>query len=181
MPQARDQISSYGTKEMVLLGRSPYLGDFAVPGKKDIEIAEHAMEQAGITHLIGKNCSRISGGELQLVLIARALAAQPEYLILDEPESGLDFRNQIVVLDLIRKLSREQGLTVIINTHYPDHALRISDQSLLLFGNGSSLFGRTKSILTADHMESAFGVSIAVKDNMIGDKEYTTVIPLEIL
>jgi ABC-type cobalamin/Fe3+-siderophores transport system ATPase subunit len=84
------------------------------------------MEMAGITKLKGKSCARISGGELQLVLIARALAAQPEILVLDEPESGLDFRNQIVVLDLLQKLSREQELTVIVNTHYPEHALKIS-------------------------------------------------------
>ena len=181
VPQARDPVMPYQTQDMVLLGRSPYLGNFASPGKKDKEIAYHAMEQAGITHLYGKSCGQISGGELQLVLIARALASQPEYLILDEPESGLDFRNQIVVLDLIRRLSREQKMTVIINTHYPDHALRISDHSLLLFGNGASLFGRTRHILTEEHMKSAFGVDIAIRDNHIGDKDYTAVIPLEIL
>lgn len=181
VPQAKDPVLTYNTQDMVLLGRSPYLGNFAVPGKKDKEIAMQAMELAGITHLAGKSCSRISGGELQLVLIARALAAQPEYLILDEPESGLDFRNQIVVLDLIRRLSREQNLTVIINTHYPDHALRISDQSLLLSGNGVNLFGRTQHILTEEHMRSAFGVDIAIRESQVGEKKYTAVIPLEIV
>ena len=181
VPQAKDPVMAYKTQDMVLLGRSPYLGNFAVPGKKDKEIAMHAMEQAGITHLIGKSCGQISGGELQLVLIARALAAQPEYLILDEPESGLDFRNQIVVLDLLHRLSSEQGLTVIINTHYPDHALRISDHALLLSGNGMNLFGRTKSILTQEHMRNAFGVDIAISDNQIEGQTYTAVIPLRLI
>ncbi len=181
VPQAREPAFSYRTEDMVLLGRSPYLGNFSVPGKKDYAIAMKAMETAGITHLKGKNCSQISGGELQLVLIARALAAEPEFLILDEPESGLDFRNQIVVLDLIRRLSREQGLTVIINTHYPDHALRVSDHALLLFGNGAHLFGRTEHMLTEEHMRAAFNVDIAIRSTMINDKKYTAVLPLELL
>ena len=104
VPQAREPVFSYRTEDMVVLGRSPYLGNFASPGKKDWEIVDTAMEMAGITRLKGKNCGQISGGELQLVLIARALAAQPEILVLDEPESGLDFRNQVVVLDLIAKI-----------------------------------------------------------------------------
>jgi len=180
VPQAREPVFSYQTQDMVVLGRSPYIGNFSAPGKKDWEIVERSMEMAGITKLAGKSCARISGGELQLVLIARALAAEPEILILDEPESGLDFRNQVVVLDLISRLSREQGITVIINTHYPDHALRVSDRALLLFGNGIHLFGRTRTILNEEHMKTAFGIDVALNTQKIGDKEYTAVIPLEL-
>lgn len=180
VPQAREPAFSLRTEDMVVLGRSPYLGNFSSPGEKDLEIADEAMEMAGITKLKGKSCAQISGGELQLVLIARALAAQPEILVLDEPESGLDFRNQIVVLDLLQKLSREQDLTVIVNTHYPDHALRISDQSLLLFGNGAYQFGRTRTMLTEDHMKSAFGIDIAIRREMVDGKDYVAVIPLEL-
>ena len=180
VPQATEPAFSFQTEDMVVLGRSPYLGNFASPGKKDREIADEAMEMAGITKLKGKSCAEISGGELQLVLIARALAAQPEILVLDEPESGLDFRNQIVVLDLLQKLSREQDLTVIVNTHYPDHALRIADQSLLLFGNGAYQFGRTKTMLTEEHMRSAFGIDIAIRGEQVGGKDYVAVIPLEL-
>ena len=180
VPQAREPAFSYRTEDMVVLGRSPYLGNFASPGKKDWQIADEAMEMAGIIGLKGKSCAQISGGELQLVLIARALAAQPEILVLDEPESGLDFRNQILVLDLLQRLRCEQGLTVIINTHYPDHALRISDQSLLLFGNGTHLFGRTHTMLTEDHMKAAFGIDIAIRSEMIEGKDYMAVIPLEL-
>ena len=152
-----------------------------MPGKRDRELALHAMELAGIPHLAGKRCDQISGGELQLVLIARALAAEPEYLVLDEPESGLDFRNQIVVLDLIERLCREQNITAVVNTHYPDHAMRISNQALLLFGNGVHLFGRTKQILTAEHMRAAFGVDIAIRSEPVNGREYAAVIPLELI
>jgi len=181
VPQARKPAFSYRAEDMVLLGRSPYLGDFSMPGKRDREAAERAMELAGITHLIGKSCGQLSGGELQLVLIARALAAEPEYLVLDEPESGLDFRNQLVVLDLIARLCREKRLTVILNTHYPDHALRVSERALLLFGGGVYQFGRTEQILTEEHMRALFGVDIAVWRERIAQKEYAAVIPLEIL
>ena len=180
VPQAREPAFSYRTEDMVLLGRSPYLGNFSVPGKKDLKIAEQAMETAGITHLIGKNCSEISGGELQLVLIARALAAQPKLMILDEPESGLDFRNQLVVLELLKKLSREEGLSVIINTHYPDHALRIADHSLLLYANNVHLFGKTEHILTAENMQEAFQVDIAIRREQIDGQEYPAVIPIRL-
>ena len=181
VPQARQPAFSYRAEDMVLLGRSPYLGDFSMPGRRDREIAEAAMARAGIAHLYGKNCGELSGGELQLVLIARALAAEPEYLILDEPESGLDFRNQLVVLDLIDRLCHEKGLTVILNTHYPDHALRVSDRALMLFGGGVYQFGRTKQILTEEHMRALFGVDIALWRQKMHEKDYATVIPLEII
>ena len=180
VPQAREPAFSYRTEDMILLGRSPYLGNFSVPGKKDMEIVECVMETAGISHLAGKSCSEISGGELQLVLIARALAAQPKLMILDEPESGLDFRNQLVVLELLRKLSHQDGLSVIINTHYPDHALRIADHSLLLYKNNIHLFGRTEHILTPEHMKAAFHVDIAVHHEVVDGREYPSVIPLRL-
>ncbi len=181
VPQARAAAFAYAVEEMVLLGRSPWLGDFSVPGKKDREIAEEAMELAGVSKLKGKSTAALSGGELQLVLIARALAAQPECLVLDEPETGLDFRNQLVVLDLIRKLSREKHLTVILNTHYPDHALRIADRSLLLFGEGIYQFGKTELILNEEHLRALFGVEIALWRKSVADKEYAAVIPLEMM
>ncbi len=179
VPQARAQVFPCMAEEMVLLGRSAWLGDFSMPGKRDREIAEKAMALAGVTRLRGKSTAVLSGGELQLVLIARALAAEPECLVLDEPETGLDFRNQLVVLDLIRRLSREQGITVVLNTHYPDHALRISDRALLLFGGGIYQFGRTEMILTEEHLRALFGVEIALWRREIGSKEYAAVIPLE--
>ena len=115
-----------------------------------------------------------------MVLIARALAAKPKYLILDEPESGLDFRNQLIVLDLIQRLCSMQSMTVILNTHYPDHALRVSDKVLLLFGNGVYQFGRTEQILTDEHLKALFGVDIALWRKQLNGKKYSAVIPLEI-
>lgn len=89
----------------------------------------------------------MSGGELQMVLIARALCTQPEMLILDEPESNLDFKNQLVILDIVKMLARERGIAAIINTHYPAHGLKIADKVLILKRDGSSIYGETGSIL----------------------------------
>ena len=141
VPQSKGISLSYTALEMVLMGRSARLGLFAQPSREDMAIAEKAMEEVGITFLKDKQCSRMSGGELQMVLIARALCTQPEMLILDEPESNLDFKNQLVILDIVKQLSRERGIAAIINTHYPAHALKIADRALILKRDGSSFYG----------------------------------------
>ena len=180
VPQAKSVMFPMSCEEMVLLGRSAYLGLFSVPGKVDRSAAERAMELAGIGHLRDKSCSEISGGELQLVLIARALAAQPKLLILDEPETGLDFRNQLIVLNLIEKLSREEGISAILNTHYPEHAISISAKTLLLRRDGTSLFGAAGETLTPDNMRSTFGVEVSMREEEIRGKRYFSVIPVAI-
>ena len=81
------------------------------------------MERVGITRLANKDCNRMSGGELQMVLIARALINEPKLIILDEPETGLDFHNQILVLNMVERLAHESGISAIMNTHYPTNAM----------------------------------------------------------
>ena len=103
VPQAKSVSSAYTAFETVLLGRSSRLNAFSSPKKADLEQARQAMAMLGIEQLADKKCTAISGGELQMVLIARALASEPQVLILDEPESNLDFKNQLVVLDAIVK------------------------------------------------------------------------------
>lgn len=103
------------------------------------------MEKLKITHLADRSYRTLNGGEMQLVLIARALAAEPKILIMDEPESNLDFHNQLMILNTIRELAR--SISCIINTHYPEHALRISDTSLMFMGHGISIYDRTSKII----------------------------------
>lgn len=114
VPQAKLSAFSYTTEEMVLLGRNSHLKMLEQPGKRDREIAEKCMDRIGIGHLKGKLCSRISGGELQMVLIARALTAQPRLLILDEPESNLDFKNQLIVLETIKAFAMRKGFLPLL-------------------------------------------------------------------
>ncbi len=177
VPQAKSASGAFTAFETVLLGRSSRINVFASPKKEDVRKAEEALERLGITHLADKKCSEMSGGELQMVLIARALAAEPEILILDEPESNLDFKNQLIVLDTMSALTRE-GMACIFNTHYPEHALRIADKSLILSKNGSCVFGETGKVLTRDSIRSAFGVEAAIGEIETPDSILKNVVPL---
>lgn len=180
VPQARNQAFPYTVEENVLLGRGAYLGLFSQPGKRDYAAADRAMALAGVADLRDRNCGELSGGQLQLVLIARALAAEPELLIMDEPETGLDFKNQLLVLSLIRKLAEEEKLLVIFNTHYPEHALTTAQKTLLFTGDGTAISGPTEEILTRDNMREAFGVEVIRARAEYGGKTYTSLIPAEL-
>ena len=178
VPQSKGISLSYTALEMVLMGRSARLGLFAQPSREDMAIAEKAMEEVGITFLKDKQCSRMSGGELQMVLIARALCTQPEMLILDEPESNLDFKNQLVILDIVKQLSRERGIAAIINTHYPAHALKIADRALILKRDGSSFYGEAGATITEENMKKALSVEVKIADYCYENIHYHNVIPI---
>ena len=179
VPQAKGTASSYTAFESVLLGRSSNLNAFSTPKQKDLEKAREVMEQLGISHLMDKKCSAISGGELQMVLIARALVAEPQVLILDEPESNLDFRNQLIVLDTITRLANE-GMTCIFNTHYPAHALQRSHKALILSRGGNYVFGNTASVVTEENIRKAFGVDAIIGEVETPENILRNVIPLTI-
>lgn len=180
VPQSSFSRFAYTVIDMVLLGRSSHLKIYSTPSKKDHEIAMQALEQVGIPHLHGKKCNEISGGEYQLVLIARALAAEPHLLILDEPESHLDLRNQILVLSMLEKVVRDGKLSCIINTHYPEHAVRLADNALLLGKNRKYLFGRTKDLITTENISEYFGVNVKIIPFDHRGKNFSAIIPLEL-
>ena len=179
VPQARSAATSYTAFQTVLLGRSARIGAFSSPKKEDMEVAERVMKRLGIWELADKPCHAISGGELQRVLIARAMAAEPEILVLDEPESNLDFRNQLVVLDTMTSLAAE-GMACIFNTHYPAHALQRADRSLLLTKGGMSIYGPTKYVVSEDDIRSIFGVNAVIGDFEAEDSTVQSVIPVSI-
>lgn len=161
VPQARSAAVSYTAFQTVLLGRSSRIGAFSAPSAEDMKTAERVMERLGISYLADKPCYAISGGELQMVLIARAMAAEPEILVLDEPESNLDFKNQLIVLDAMTALAAE-GVACIFNTHYPSHALQRAAKSLMLSKDGWSIFGDTTNVVTEDNIRKAFGVEALI-------------------
>ena len=147
VPQAKQTSLFCTVEEMVLLGRSSRIGAFSAPSKEDFRQARAAIERLGLSHLFGRRCCELSGGEVQMVLIARALSSQPGVLVLDEPESNLDFKNQLLVLDTIEELAKS-GLTCIFNTHFPAHALRRANQALLLGRGGKSVCGKTCEVVS---------------------------------
>lgn len=181
VPQSKGSAMSYTALEMVLMGRSAHMGLFAQPSQSDYEAAQEAMELVGISHLAEKKCNQISGGELQMILIARALSAHPELLVLDEPESNLDFKNQLIILDTIQRLSREKGIGAIVNTHYPAHALKISDRALIFNPSGDCIFGPSQQVINEENLRDSFDVHVKIQEYRLGTECYKSVIPIAVV
>lgn len=121
------------------------------------------------------------GGELQMVLIARALTIFPSMLVLDEPESNLDFKNQLIILETIQKLSKNRGISAIVNTHYPEHALKISDKALLLNQDGTNIFGDAAEVINVENMRHSFSVQVHINQFSVDGREYRSVVPLHLV
>jgi iron complex transport system ATP-binding protein len=162
----------YSVLDVVLMGRGPHLGMFESPSEKDNEIAINSLKNMGVFDLKDKRYTEISGGERQLVLIARTLTQEPEIILLDEPTSFLDFKNQALVLEMIRKLTR-QGLTVIMTSHFPNHALICADRVALMNQGTMVGVGKTKEIMTESNLEKTYGIGVkilSVDDDKKGEK-----------
>lgn len=152
----------YNVLEMVIMGRASKLNVFKTPGKHDRDIALETLAYLGIEHLAGRVYNDLSGGESQLVTIARALSAEPKILILDEPTSHLDLKNQMTVFKALVKLSREKGLAVLMTTHQPDHAMILSNRVLLMKIDGTAVFGKTEEIITSRNIRDVFGLDVNI-------------------
>ena len=158
VPQAHAGIFPFTVEDVVLMGRAARIGRFATPTPHDREHALHCLHTLGIAHLHQRIYTAISGGERQLVLIARALAQEPVLLVMDEPTASLDFGNQIRVMEHIAQL-RQQGMAVLLSTHQPEHALRMADRIALL-GDGRLLaIGPGTTTATPDRLAALYGVS----------------------
>ncbi len=178
--QARGAALSFRVRDMVVLGRSVHLGLFARPGRIDWRKADEAMEAVGISGLAQARCDEISGGELQLALIARALAADPELLVLDEPESNLDYKNQLQVLKVLRALKTDRGIGAVINTHFPSHALELSDLSLIMLPQLRTVFGPTREVMTEQTLSESFGVAVRLVPEHLAERPgFTSVIAVD--
>ncbi|MCF0254331.1 MAG: ABC transporter ATP-binding protein [Duodenibacillus sp.] len=162
VPQAKTPSFATTVLETVVLGRTSHLGELAMPGPGDWERARAALARVGVEHLAHCRCDRISGGEFQLALVARALAGDPELLVLDEPESNLDFRNQRRVLSVIAELARG-GIGAVINTHFPAHAIEIATDALVVPRGRTPRFGKAGELLTEDTLTEAFGIQVRIR------------------
>ncbi len=181
IPQNHGFSFSYTGLEMVMLGRSSHLGLFQQPGKKEIELAEEMMERVGITRLANKDCNRMSGGELQMVLIAKALINEPRLIILDEPETGLDFHNQILVLNMVEKLAHEEKISAIMNTHYPTNAMSIADEAFMMNHDGELFYGKTEQVLNESNISRSFDVNVVVDEIMYQNRTIRSIIPVSLI
>lgn len=179
VPQAKNTTAAYTVRDTVLIGLAAELSIFKSPGEAEEERVRKVLRELNIEHLIDKKCNKISGGELQMVLIARALISEPEVLILDEPESNLDFRNQLIVLDTLTKLSK-RGIACIFNTHYPSHALQRANKAIIL-SEGHTVCGDCESTITAEAIEKAFNVKATINEYSDSGNTIKTVVPISVI
>lgn len=167
VPQSHTPPFPFTVIDVVTMGRTAHLSAFATPSKNDRKIAMEALEALGITFLKDRVYTEISGGERQMVLIARALAQQPEILVMDEPTSNLDFGNQMLVLTQIKKLS-ETGIGVLMTSHFPDHAFLCSSRVALLRPGGFEI-GTPEEIVTEKNLQEVYGVDVRITNTLTAD------------
>jgi iron complex transport system ATP-binding protein len=162
VPQDHEPPFPYTVFDIVIMGRASHVALFSAPSERDVSAAQHAIARVGIEHLSDRPYTKISGGERQLVLIARALAQQAPVLILDEPTSHLDFRNQVLVLETVRSVVLERGLTALMTLHDPNLALLFSDQALVLCAGRIVAKGKPKQVITPDTLREVYGIEVSV-------------------
>lgn len=160
VPQEARPSLPFTVADVVMMGRRPYVG-WRV-SKEDLEAVKRAMDVVGITHLAGRYFDELSAGERQKVMIAKALAQEPDVLLLDEPTSNLDIRHQLEILTLIRRLAKEKGLTVVAAMHDLNLAYRFSDKVVMLSGGRVYAAGRPEDVLTPENIRRVYGVRVEV-------------------
>lgn len=178
VPQAHKMVFAFPIEDLVVMGRAPYISMMSKPRKKDYERAHAALDEVGILHLAKKSCNEVSGGELQLALIARTLVSDPEILILDEPESHLDIQKQVVILETLKKLATNHNISCIINTHYPNHAFYLADQILMIAKKKKAVIGPVHEVMTESRMREYFDIDLRKLIFEEDDLMFETMIPL---
>ncbi|PYI40205.1 ABC transporter ATP-binding protein [Arthrobacter psychrolactophilus] len=161
VPQDHGSGAAFLVRDMVLMGRTRMLRPFQVPRAEDREAATAAMLRVGVEDWADREYSQLSGGQRQLVLIARAVASGSRILILDEPASALDLRNQAKILAVLGQLA-EDGFAVVMTTHHPDHALHISRNALLFVGSHDTRWGPVEEMLSASALSEVYGLPICL-------------------
>ena len=178
VPQAHTPPFPFKVIDVVVMGRTAHMNIFASPGPKEREIAEDAMEQLGILHLRDRIYTEISGGERQMVLIARALVQGTALLMMDEPTSNLDFGNQVRVLENICRLAKERDLGIIMTTHYPDHAFICEGRVALMKRGDEYMEGTSNEIITAENMRDAYGINVHILSGRYNDATVRSCVPI---
>ena len=167
IPQTHGMAFHYSVQDMVLMGTTHNVASMSVPKQREMEAANAALEKLGISHLAYQNFATLSGGEQQLVLIARALAQNAKTLLMDEPTASLDYGHQSLVLRRVRALA-DEGYTVLLSTHNPQHALWYADRALALLDGKAAAFGLPGEIVDAALIEKLYGVKVLLIETAQG-------------
>ncbi|OOF56812.1 ABC transporter ATP-binding protein [Rodentibacter genomosp. 2] len=159
VPQFFSSPFAYSVLDIVLMGRTKHINTFAKPKAYDYQVAMQALDYLNLTHLVNREFVSLSGGQRQLILIARAIASECKLMLLDEPTSALDLANQNVVLSLLQDLAKHRNMTIIFTTHQPNHATAVANKTLLMIKDDIQ-FGETVNILTAGNLTALFHLSM---------------------
>lgn len=168
VPQAHVPPFPYQVEEVVLMGRTARMRPLAAPSTADRMAARAALARLGIGELGEADYSRLSGGQRQMVMIARALAQEAPVLVMDEPTASLDFGNQARVLARIADLARAGGHAVILSTHDPDQAFALNARVILMHEGAILAEGLPDQVLTPDRLSQVYGVPVAVERTLSG-------------
>jgi iron complex transport system ATP-binding protein len=160
----------YTAAEIVLMGRASYHSPLALEGKKDLEVARTSMDFTNSLLLANRYLHELSGGEKQRVMIARALAQEPEILLLDEPSAFLDLKHQVQVFELLRRLNRERGLTIVAALHDLNLAALFFPRLIMLLDGKIYRDGSPSEVLTEKTIEEVYGVRVRVEHDSAGGK-----------
>jgi iron complex transport system ATP-binding protein len=174
VPQSSKNVFPFTVFDVVLMGRRPYI-QWSL-GRNDKEIVAKILEYLGIADLGMRYFNELSGGEQQKVIIARALAQQPEIMLLDEPTSSLDIRHQLDILCILRTLAERKHCSVIISMHDLNLACRFSDRLLLLKNGSIYAMGTPEAVMTEENIEAVYGIKSKVTRSVVGLPQIT---PLE--
>ena len=175
VPQARGGAFAYRAVDMVVMGRVRQVSLFGTPSRDDRVAALDAMDRIGVKHLAERQFPTLSGGEQQLVLVARAIASESPVLVLDEPTTGLDLHNQAQILSLLRKLVAD-GLGVLLTTHHPDHALFLADSVVLMGGPEDVAYGSAAELLTEETLSRLYDIDVRIVTYRADDGERQAVV-----
>jgi iron complex transport system ATP-binding protein len=165
VPQQINADFPFTVAETVLMGRYPHLGLLAVEGKRDLGLAEQAMEFTEVIHLAGRRLGQLSGGERQRVIIARAICQQSKVLLLDEPTASLDPAHQLRIMDLMERLRYEAQVTIVMVSHDLNLASSYADRLLLLKDGEVEKIGTPQQVLTEEQLSKSYGCTLLVDQN----------------
>ena len=177
VPQSSNLAFPYLAKEVVLMGRVSHLRGGAAPSKADKDAAMLAMEHLKISHLADRRYQELSGGERQMVLVARALAQEAKLLVMDEPTSNLDYHNQVKILAAIKHLAAE-GLGILMTSHYPDHAFLACSKVALMAEGCIVSIGHPDDIVTSASLTELYHTPVHVGYTEVDGQRLKTCIPL---
>jgi len=169
IPQDHPMVFPFKVSEVVLMGRHPYLSAFTFEGDEDIKIARSAMEQTQTLQFAQRRFNEISGGEKQRVVIAGAIAQEPELMILDEPTSALDIKYQIQILNILKKLNQKKNMTVILAMHDLHLASKFCNRLILLEEGKIFQDGKPEEVLQKKHLERVYGIKVHLIRDHDGD------------